>query len=139
MDAHGNFDIWLDNRVLLTRVYEQSNIEFAIEYVEAFQKIAQPLIQGEWAHIAYLDSWGLAPPETERSILQLGAWAGPRGLKRVALVFAPNKLKAFQLERMIPNNIPGFERRFFSNEAEAFAWLEHEGYPVNHASLTVKT
>lgn len=135
MDAHGHYDLWLDNHVVLARIKGQWNDIMARQYAESFKEIVQPLIQESWAHIVYLDDWDLGTPEVEPIITELVEWVIRHGLKRTAQVYSPSMLKKFQMDRMVKETIGEFERHVFPKEAPAFEWLYNQGYPVTRELL----
>jgi hypothetical protein len=135
MEAHGHFDIWVDNKVVLARLRGSWNQEMAQRYADDFKQVAQPFINGRWAHIVYLDDWELGTPEFESVIAELVTWVIDNGLKRTAQVYSPSMLKQYQMDKLVKESINDFERRVFREESEAFEWLSHEGYPVQRALL----
>jgi hypothetical protein len=135
MKAHGHFDIWLDNNVVLARLKGQWNEEMATIYADEFKKMASPLLEFDWSHIVYLDDWELGTPEFEPIVIELVSWLIERNLKRTAQVYSPNMLKTFQMDRMVKETFGDFQRQVFSNEKEAFLWLHQEGYTVERQKL----
>jgi len=135
MEAHGHFDIWLDNQVVLARLKGSWNQEMAKLYAEQFKQAAQPLIHSDWAHIVYLDDWELGTPEFEQVITELVAWVIEHGLKRTAQVYSPSMLKQYQMDRLVKSSMGEFERRVFRHESEAFDWLSRQGYAVKREQL----
>lgn len=135
MNAHGHFDLWVDNNVILARAKGQWNEEMAQVFSSEFKRISQPLILQNWAHIVYLDDWELGTPDLEPIIIDLVTWLIEHNLKRTAQVYSPNMLKTFQMDRMVKETLGEFERRIFPTEEEAFAWLQQEDYSVNRQLL----
>lgn len=135
MKAHGHFDIWVDNRVVLARIKGQWNEDMAKIYADQFMSICAPLTSQNWAHIVYLDDWELGTPELEPIVIELVTWLLERNLKRTAQVYSPSMLKKFQMDRMVQESINDFERQTFATESEAFTWLENEGFPVSQKNL----
>ena len=135
MKAHGHFDIWVDNDVVLARIKGQWNEEMALIYADHFKKVCSPLLTHNWAHIVYLDDWELGTPELEPIVIDLVTWLIERNLKRTAQVYSPNMLKKFQMDRMVKETFGDFERQVFSKEVDAFTWLQQEGYAVNRQEL----
>ena len=135
MDAHGHFDIWIDNHVVLARIKGQWNEEMALVYANHFKTVCEPLLANDWAHIVYLDDWELGTPELEPIVINLVTWLIERNLKRTAQVYSPNMLKKFQMDRMVKETFGDFQRQVFSKETDAFAWLQKEGYSVDKERL----
>lgn len=131
MYAHGQFDIWLDNRVVLARVKGQCNEDLAQQYACAFREAIKPLAGQPWAHILYLDDWELATPEVEIIMTELIRFLVQNGLTCSAQVYASNPLKQFQLDRIVKEKKEVFKRRTFNEQSSAFKWLESEGFPIN--------
>ncbi len=135
MIAHGHFDMWIDNRVILARLKGQWNEEMALLYAKSFKQMAKPFVGEDWAHIVYLDDWELGTPEFETIIIELVTWVIEHGLTRTAQVYSPNMLKKFQMDRMVKETVGRFERQVFADENEAFTWLNQEGFPVLREAL----
>ncbi|WP_283787834.1 hypothetical protein QNI23_013925 [Bermanella sp. WJH001] len=135
MYAHGHYDLWLDNHVVLARIKGQWNEDMAKQFSQALKDISAPLTQGAWAHIVYLDDWELGTPDIEPVIKDLAIWAIQHGLKRSAQVYSPNMLKQYQMDRMVQQAAGEFERRIFSEEEHAFSWLKDEGFSVKREHL----
>lgn len=135
MKAHGHFDLWLDNNVVLARAKGQWNEEMAQVFSSEFKRISAPLIHKNWAHIVYLDDWELGTPDLEPIIIDLVTWLIEHNLKRTAQVYSPNMLKKFQMDRMVKETLGEFQRHVFPTEEEAFAWLQQEGYSVGRELL----
>jgi len=139
MYAHGHFDMWIDNRVLLARLKGQWNEEMAKVFSQNMKELAATFEGKKWAHIVYLDDWELGTPEFEPIINELVAWVIDHGLVRTAQVYSPNMLKKYQLDRMISEKIGEFERRVYPEELAAFSWLASEGFPVKNEVLIQKS
>jgi hypothetical protein len=135
MKAHGHFDMWLDNNVILARLKGQWNEEMAVVYANEFKQQALPLQESNWAHIVYLDDWELGTPEFEPIVVDLVTWLIDHNLKRAAQVYSPNMLKRFQMNRMVKEATEDFQRHVFSDETAAFLWLQQEGYSVDRQKL----
>ena len=139
MHAHGDFDMWIDNQVLLARIKGQWNGEMAGHYSRRMKELAQDFNGQAWAHIVYLDDWELGTPDLEPVINELVGWVIEHGLTRTAQVFKASMLKKSQMDRMVKERVGEFERRAFATEDEAFCWLEEEGYSVEHPVLILKS
>jgi len=139
MYAHGHFQIWTDQDVLLAKAKGQWNLEMAKQYADAFQQIANSMPNHPWGHIVYLDDWELGTPDIEPIIVELVGWAIENGLTRSAQVYSPSMLKKYQLDRMIAESLGPFERRTFRDEPTAFEWLRSEGFGVSDERLLLKT
>jgi len=139
MHAHGDFDMWVDNQVLLARIKGQWNGEMAAHYSKRMKELVHGFNGQTWAHIVYLDDWELGTPDLEPVINELVAWVIEHGLTRTAQVFKASMLKKSQMDRMVKERIGDFERRAFATEDEAFFWLEQEGFNVEKQVLILKS
>lgn len=139
MHAHGHFDMWIDNHVLLARLKGQWNEEMATFYSKTMKDLAAQFQKQNWAHIVYLDDWELGTPEFEPIINELVEWVINHGLVRTAQVYSPNMLKKFQMDRMVKERVGDFERRIYPDELSAFSWLASEGFPVQNEILMRKS
>jgi hypothetical protein len=132
------FDLWTEQQVLFAVVRGGWNELTARDYSLAYQKTVKPLLGNDWAHIVYLDDWGLGSPAIEPIISQLATWAVSQRLRYFAQVYSPNMVKQFQLDRMLVSPIKTCEKQLFAEQNEAFAWLASKGFSTNSASLMPK-
>lgn len=138
MHAHGHFDMWVENRVILARLNGQWNGEMASKYSDEMKRLAGPLSDQTWAQIVYLDDWELGTPEFEAIINDLVAWVIEHRLTRTAQVYSHSMIKKMQMDRMVKEEVGAFQRQVFAEESEAFAWLADEGFEVEHQVLIHK-
>ena len=89
MYAHGHFDMWIDNRVLLAKLKGQWNGEMAHIFSQNMKELAATFEGQKWGHIVYLDDWELGTPELEPIINELVTWVTNHGLVRTAQVYSP--------------------------------------------------
>jgi len=135
MRAHGSFDLWVDNQVLMARISGAWNEEGGWRYFKALKQISQPIIDKPWALLVSIDEWELGTPETDRAALAMLEWITQHGVARLAEIYSPNILLQLEVARMgkkIPFEI---EQRHFSDEVTAFKWLASQGFPVQLAQL----
>lgn len=127
------FTLWVEQRVLLSIVRGGWSELTAHDYCAMFKSTAKPLLQsGEpWAHLVYLDDWGLGCPEIEPIIRGLAGWAVGNGLSYFAQVYSPNMVKQYQLDRMLVSPTGQCEKRLFPHPDEAIAWLTAQGFPTS--------
>jgi len=135
MQAHGSFHLWVDNQVLLGRISGAWNEEEGWLYFKKIKEITKPIIHKPWAMILYLNDWELTTPETEQASRALVNWTWQHKLARVAEVYDASIVKQLQIDRLVKEGPSGFKRRQFSNETEAFAWLDSQGYPLELRQL----
>lgn len=129
------FTLWREQHVLLARVKGSWNRLTAEDYSTQFKAEAALLCDRPWAHIVYLDDWELGVPEMESVIQELVSWCIHNQLRYVAQVYCPSMIKKYQLDKMIRDSSPGFEKRVYPCEQEAFAWLASVGFVTDSASL----
>ena len=139
MNAHGDFDMWTDQHVLLAHLEGQWNAETALSYSQQMKDMAVGFQGQPWAHIVYLDDWELGTPDIEAVINELVGWVVGNGLIRTAQVYSPSMIKKAQMDRMVKERVGEFERRVFTTETEAFNWLDQEGFPVLQQRLIKKS
>ena len=104
-------------------------------YSKALKLAAAKFKGQQWAHIVYLDDWQLGTPDIEPIVQELVGWCLQNSLIVTAQVYCPHSVKRYQLDKMIIEKTPTFERRVYANEDDAFNWLEQHGFSVHHASL----
>ena len=122
------FSIWTEQRVLMAVVRGPWSDLTARDYVAAYIDAASALTHDDWAHIVYLDDWGLGSPDIEPIIKNLADWAVRNRLRYFAQVFSPNMVKQYQLNRMLISDLGTCEKRTYAQEADAFAWLNEMGF-----------
>lgn len=138
------FSVWTERSVLLTVVRGGWGERTAMDYCDAFKTAAKPFINAnnglgqDWAHIVYLDDWGLGSPDIEPIIKNLADWAVRNRLRYFAQVFSPNMVKQYQLNRMLISDLGTCEKRTYAQEADAFAWLQEMGFSTNNTGAMVK-
>jgi hypothetical protein len=125
---HGDFELALEGRVLVAKLKGSWNAEAALAFEEAFKQTAQPLCEGNWGHLVYLDDWDLGVPEMMPIVERLVVWCIDNGLKRSAQVYCRSMLKKYQLDLMVVDRLGDFERRVFDDRDAAKDWLRSEGY-----------
>ncbi|MCC5827451.1 hypothetical protein [Alkalimonas sp.] len=129
------FTLWREQHVLLARAKGGWNRLTAEDYSSQFKCMASQLIGQPWAHIVYLDDWELGVPEIEPVIQELVHWCLQHQLRYVAQVYCPSMIKKYQLDKMICDTRPGFEKRVYPQEHDAFAWLASVGFTTETSSL----
>lgn len=138
------FSVWTERSVLLTVVRGGWGERTAMDYCDAFKTAAKSFISAnkglgqDWAHIVYLDDWELGSPDIEPIIRGLANWAVGNRLGYFAQVYSPNMLKQYQLERMLISNLDTCEKRVFTHQADAFAWLAEMGYRTETLDMAAK-
>ncbi len=135
MQAHGCFDLWVDNQVLLARISGAWNEEEALLYFKKLKEITKPIIDKPWAMMLNLTNSELNTPGADQIASTIVQWCLNHGIASVAEVYKPSLLKKRQFERLTKKLSSEIERCQFSDETEAFAWLTTQGYPVQLEQL----
>ena len=135
MQPTPKFRLWREQRVVLASAAGSWNRFTAEDYAKEFKTLTMPLIGSDWAHIIYLDNWQLGVPEIEPVITELVSWCLDNGLRYTAQVYCPNMVKRYQLDKMIIDSHDYFEKRVYSNEQQALAWLSSLGFAIDSATL----
>ncbi len=128
MAPYSKFTLWREQRIILANASGSWNRFTAEDYASQFKALAMPLAGEDWAHIAYLDNWQLGAPEIEPIIKDLMRWGLNNDLRYTALVYCPNMVKQYQLDRMIIESNSIFEKRVYPNQQDALAWLAGLGF-----------
>ncbi len=135
MQAHGSFDLWVDNQVLLARISGAWNEEETRLYFKQIKEVTQPIIHRPWAMLLHLNSWQLGTPEAERVTKEIVYWIAQHGLARIAEIYSPSVMIQLEIDRLVQEAPDEIERRHFLEEEKAFAWLASQGFPVQLAQL----
>jgi hypothetical protein len=126
-EAHGSFDIQISGHIMVVDIKGCWNVETALEYKIAIEKIIQPLIGKHWAILSIMDDWELFTPDCKPVIMKLSHDALINGLQREAMVDHNNGVKM----QHFPTSIvafPWFKRQFFTSTGQAYEWLKAEGF-----------
>lgn len=126
---HGGFEIWASKDILYARLSGAWNEETAIHYVKEFKRLVYNDLPAQWAHVVYVDGWGMGTPDIEPVIEKLVEWGVANGGVHVAQVFGKEIMK-FQLDKMVIAKNPKLCRKQFRTEAEALFWLQECGFSV---------
>ena len=135
MQTHGSFDLWVDNQVLLARISGAWNKEASWLYFNEIKEITKPIIGNPWALLVYFDGEVLGTPETNQTAKEMVSWLLQNGLVSMAEIHSSNIIVQLEIERMSKEVPSEIERRHFSDEEMAFAWLASKGFPVQLAQL----
>jgi len=130
MQAHGSFDLRVNNQVLIARISGAWNEEESWLYFEKVKEVAQAIIDKPWALLLLMNGWELGTPETERATKEMVKWVSINGLYKVAEVYKPSPLLQLHINRIVDDGSDEIERRHFIHEKEAIAWLAQEGFPT---------
>jgi hypothetical protein len=126
-EAHGDFEIWVEQNTLFASLKGTWNKEAAERFEEAFMESATALGE-EWGHLVYLNDWELCDSGMFPVIQRLVDWCIENGLKRAANVYSPSTMKSEFLNKMIVEERDGFVRRVFDNAKDAANWLTECGF-----------
>ncbi len=130
MQAHGSFNLTVNNQVLIANISGAWNEEESWLYFEKVKEVAQTIIHKPWALLLLMNGWELGTPETERATKEMVKWVSTHGLNKVAEVYEPSPLLQLHIERIVKEGPDEIERRHFINEKEAIAWLASNGFPL---------
>jgi len=130
MQAHGSFDLRVNNQVLIARISGAWNEEESWLYFEKVKEIAQTIINKPWALLLLMNGWELGTPETEVATKEMVKWVSKHGLHKVAEVYDPSPLLQLHIDRIVKEGPDEIERCHFTDEKEAIAWLADEGFPT---------
>lgn len=131
MKEHGQFELWVDNQVLILKASDQWNGETALSFEKQWYTLASSFNKQPWAHIALLDEWQLNTPEVEPIIHKIVAWSIEHNMTHVAQVYSPNLLKQYELDKMVGDKDLPFSKQAFFSIAEAEEWLGKEGFNMD--------
>ena len=100
----------------------------------AVDEILKPLVGQPWAMVTNLDDWELFTPDCGQVMQRSMHFAYSSGLIREVLV---NRTNSIKMESFTPTiaGCPKFQRHFVKTKAEAFEWLNSQGFDAaNHSS-----
>ncbi|NRA54784.1 MAG: hypothetical protein HRU23_11620 [Gammaproteobacteria bacterium] len=127
---HGNWQLSVNNKVLIQVFSGSWNEEAAIAYIEEFKVITQPLLDSPWAILSLFDQWQLGTQDINPHIKAHCRWFIDHGCVRDCHVYAPNILKKMVLESLVPYQEKDYERQVFSSINDAISWLAPQGFPL---------
>lgn len=135
MNIHGQWQLEVNNNVLLEWFEGSWNEEAVVAYIEDFKKIVQPLISGEWAILSIFDAWELGVPDIEPHIIKHCQWFKDHGCIKDCHVYSDSAVKRMQLEKIIPHTEGNYERLVFSDINEASNWLKECGFELHESDF----
>lgn len=125
--AHGTFELQREGRILVAKFKGAWNMESALNYQDAIQPMAAPLMGKPWAMISNMDEWELFTPECAPIIIKLSQAAYRGGLSREAMVNQTDSVKMQIFHKPI-SRFPEFQRAFFTTQEQARSWLNEQGF-----------
>jgi len=131
MKGHGSYELKVINRVLIAKIIGAWNREEGEQYFSELKRITRDLIQSPWARVVYIDDWQLGTPGSDEVTLELIQWLVSHKLQLVAEIYSPNVLKKMHIQRMVNSSKSDINRQYFSDDKDAFAWLETQGFSLN--------
>lgn len=99
-----------------------------LSYCNRFKEKAAKFKGVNWAQFLDLSRWQLGAPSLEPLIIDLSCWAYENGLKYTAVLYYPNALKTYQIDKMLAKEASNYSRRHFTNDKDALAWLSGNGF-----------
>lgn len=128
MEAHGEFRIWCEQRVLfvvyLGTMNEETGERLGAEYI----RVATPLAGAPWAACIDLSDFHLGTPGTTGPIARARQWAYANGLAHQATVTGGTGAEILHRKYLNQNAPAGFVARYFDEQAAARAWLRELRY-----------
>ncbi|OUR69305.1 hypothetical protein A9Q73_02400 [Bermanella sp. 47_1433_sub80_T6] len=131
MKGHGSYELKVINRVLIAKIIGAWNKEEGEKYFSELKRITRDLIQSPWAMVVYIDEWQLGTPGSDEVTLELIQWLASHKLQLVAEIYSPNVLKKMHIQRMVNSSKSDINRQYFSDDKDAFSWLETQGFSLN--------
>tara|TARA_R110002167_G_scaffold83012_6_gene226089 strand:- start:21 stop:470 length:450 start_codon:yes stop_codon:yes gene_type:complete len=132
---HGEWEIEVCGHVVVQWFSGGWNEEAVISYVKEFRSKATPLIDKEWAILSIFEEWDLGIPEISKHVEEHCNWFKSHGCVKDCHVYTPNATKEMQLERLIPQTDAHYERKVFTNTAEALAWLASYNFNIENSVI----
>lgn len=123
----GSFSICTDRNLVVAKVSGAWSKYTAEQYVREFKSRVQSFSSQNWWQMVLLEDWILGTPEIEPIIKDLSIWNFAHHLRATAFVSDVNSLKRFQLEKILVDMPDDYQRQFFSNQKDAYDWLEAQG------------
>jgi len=131
---HGHWQLEINHRVLLQSFSGSWNEEAMLLYMQEFKKIAQPLINHDWAILSVFEHWELGVPEIEPHIIEHCRWFIEHGCVKDCHVYSASNSKRQQLEKLIPRKEQNYERQVFIEFEDAKNWLASHGFTLSSNS-----
>lgn len=120
---HGDWRILVTNNCVLQWFSGCWNEEAAIAYTKDFLQQTEQLNGTQWAILSLFDDWELGTPDIESHVAEHCARFIKNGCIKDCHVYTPSVAKGMQLENMIPLKNGNYERRVFTDVADAVEWL----------------
>ncbi len=127
----GTYSLWVKGAVLFDVPTGSWSAATVTRYTQDFKKCVRGLIDKPWAHILLLENWGLAEPAAQEPIANLTDWAYANNNRCAALVYPPDPLKRYVIDKFLVVKHSDFDLQHFVDPTEAVAWLNGKGYAVN--------
>ena len=133
-----HYQIWCENNVLIAVISGQWGATEALAYTGDFKAVASKLIDAPWAHITYLDDWGLSTPDASAPIQGLERWCMANKLYCDAVVYKEHAIKDYVLANALRNtsNNPDVYRHFTSSK-DAIDWITSKGFLPTSEKIVV--
>ena len=118
------FDLsYLQDRIIINRLYGQWNVEGADKVVRQFLDIVQANLAGkDWASLCDMREWELCPPDVmeyfNNSVLEF-----TKVNLRWQAILPNNRVQKMVVNQYIENTQNGLVACYFHDEEEALEWL----------------
>lgn len=132
MKAHGEFDIYHDGDVLLTRVTGAWNREGTAEYCASVRAAVRRLKQ-PWGQIVDARGWMLAVPDAGIELAALSKWRDTHGLACIAYLDHDNGMMREFAQRNILSKQSTAVGAIFDDAGSLVDWMSGQGFPLSEA------
>lgn len=129
--VHGKWKILARDNYVLQWFGGCWNEEAAIQYCREFQLKTAHLNGTEWAIVSFFDDWELGVPEIEPHVAEHCRLFKENGCRKDCHIYSRTAAKIMQLENIIPHTEGNYERRVFSCETDALAWMKECQFDID--------
>ncbi len=111
-EQHGTYHLWCVDSVLYAELLGTWNKEAALNFSRDFKALAGQF-NAPWAHLVYLEEWGLCTPDVIEVIQSLVEWCIENDLRRAAQIYSKSGLKEAFLGRTVVEEFGNIKRAVF--------------------------
>ena len=130
MKAHGEFEIYRDNGVLLTRIVGSWNREGTAEYCASVRATIRKMPQ-RWAQIVDARGWMLAVPDAAIELAALSKWRDTHGMACIAYLDDDNGMMREFAQRNILSKQSTALGAIFDSVDELEKWMSEQGFELS--------
>lgn len=132
--AHGTYQLSLDNQVIVLKAYGGWNKEAAQQLFADIEHLISKLPQTPFAKLIDARQWQLGTPDFQYLTKKALQSLVNKGLSREVYIVQKGTLKKDQLKLMCPSD-SRYQRKFVETAEEAIAWLHQQGFSCSQRSL----